>query len=125
VVDVRDVADLHVLAMTHAAARGERFLAVAGEFLSLQDIAKVLKSGLGAAGRLVRTGQLPNWVIRAGAMFNPLAREILPELGKRKNASNAKARRLLGWQPRSSEEAIVSAGESLIRLGLLGGRPSR
>jgi dihydroflavonol-4-reductase len=50
-----------------------------------------------------------------GAWFNPLAREILPELGKRKSASNAKARRLLGWQPRSNEEAIVAAARSLVR----------
>ena len=119
VVDVRDVADLHVLAMTHASAYGERFLAVAGEFMSLQEIAQVLKARMGAAGRRVRTRQLPNWLVRAGAWINPLAREIVPELGKKKSASGAKARKLLGWRPRSNEEAIVSAGESLVRLGLL------
>lgn len=119
VVDARDVADLHVLAMTHADARGERFLAVAGEFMSLQEIAQVLKAHMGAAGRRVRTRQLPNWLVRAGAWINPLAREIVPELGKRKSASGAKARRLLGWRPRSNEDAIVSAGESLVHLGLV------
>lgn len=120
VVDVRDVADLHVIAMTHPAARGERFLALAGEFLSLQQIARVLKERLGAAGRRVRTRQLPGWLLRAAAGIDPRVREILPELGKRKSGSNAKARRLLGWQPRSNEEAIVATGESLARLGLLG-----
>jgi nucleoside-diphosphate-sugar epimerase len=120
VVDVRDVADLHLLAMTHAAARGERFLALAGEFMSLQDIAKVLKSRMGGVGARVKTQQLPNWLLRAAAWVNPLAREILPELGKKKSGSNAKARRLLGWQPRPNEEAIVATGESLVHLGLLG-----
>jgi dihydroflavonol-4-reductase len=115
VVDVRDVADLHLLAMTHEVARGERFLAVAGDFMSLQDIAKVLKNRMGSAGDRIRTRQLPNWVLRVGAWFNPLAREILPELGKRKSASNAKAKRLLGWQPRSNEEAIVAAAQSLVK----------
>jgi len=115
VVDVRDVADLHWLAMTQEAARGERFLAVAGDFMSLQDIAKVLKNRMGSAGGRIRTRQLPNWVLRAGAWFNPLAREILPELGKRKSASNAKAKRLLGWQPRSNEEAIVAAAQSVVK----------
>ncbi|HEX4153665.1 MAG TPA: aldehyde reductase [Steroidobacteraceae bacterium] len=119
VVDVRDVADLHVLAMTHSAAKGERFLAVAGEFMTLQDIAKLLKARMGTAGIRVRTGQLPNWLVRAGAWINPLAREIVPELGKKKSASGAKAGRLLGWQPRTSEDAIVAAGQSLARLGLL------
>jgi len=120
VVDVRDVADLHVLAMTHAAANGERFLATAGEFMSLQDIAKVLKSRMGGAAGRVKTQQLPNWVLRAAAWFNPLVREILPELGKKKSGSSAKAKRLLGWQPRSNEEAIVATGKSLVNLGLLG-----
>jgi nucleoside-diphosphate-sugar epimerase len=119
VVDVRDVADLHLLAMTHPAAAGERFLATAGEFMSLQEIAQVLKSGMGESARRVRTRQLPDWLIRAAAWFNPLAREILPELGKRKSGSSAKARRMLGWQPRSSDEAVLAAGQSLVRLGLL------
>jgi nucleoside-diphosphate-sugar epimerase len=118
VVDVRDVADLHVLAMIRPAARGERFLAVAGDFMSLRDIAKVLKRRMGTLGSRVGTGQLPNWVLRAAAWFNPLAREILPELGKRKSASNAKAKRLLGWEPRSNEEAIVAGAESLVKLGV-------
>jgi nucleoside-diphosphate-sugar epimerase len=115
---VRDVADLHVLAMIRPAARGERFLAVAGDFMSLRDIAKVLKRRMGTLGSRVGTGQLPNWVLRAAAWFNPLAREILPELGKRKSASNAKAKRLLGWEPRSNEEAIVAGAESLVKLGV-------
>ena len=47
IVDVRDVADLHIRAMTHPAAKGERFLAVAGDFMSMLEIAKVLKSSHG------------------------------------------------------------------------------
>ncbi len=119
VVDGRDVADLHLLAMTHAAAKGERFLAAAGDFMSLQDVAKVLKSRMGEAGVRVKTRQLPNWLVRVASWFNPSVRAILPELGKRKSGSNAKARRLLGWQPRSNEAAIVATGQSLVHLGLL------
>jgi dihydroflavonol-4-reductase len=58
--------------------------------------------------------------LRAAALFNPAAREILPELGKRKNGSSAKARNLLGWTARSNEDAIVASGESLLRFGLVG-----
>ena len=119
VVDVRDVADLHVLAMTREAANGERFLAAAGEFMSLQGIASVLKDRMGEAGSRVKVRQLPDWLLRVAAWFNPLAREILPELGKRKNGSNAKAKQILGWQPRSNEEAMLATGESLVKLGLL------
>ncbi|MGA6982935.1 MAG: aldehyde reductase, partial [Candidatus Sulfotelmatobacter sp.] len=56
-------------------------------------------------------------------LFDPTVKQILPELGKKKNATNEKARRLLGWTPRSNEESIVAAAESLIRLGLLKNSP--
>jgi dihydroflavonol-4-reductase len=119
IVDVRDVADLHIRAMTDPAAKGERFLATAGDFMSMLDIAKLLKRRMGESARRVPTRQLPDWVLRIAAIFNPTVRQILPELGKRKSASGEKAIRLLGWTPRSNEEAIVATAESLLRLGLL------
>jgi nucleoside-diphosphate-sugar epimerase len=119
VVDVRDVADLHIRAMTHPAAKGERFLAVTGDFMSMVEIARVLKARLGSAARRVPTRQLPNWLVRLAAMRDPAVQQILPELGKVKNATSEKARRMLGWAPRSAEEAVVSTAESLMRLGLL------
>ena len=120
VVDVRDVADLHVRAMTDPAAQGERFLAVGGDFLSMLDIAKVLRRRMGVAAAKVPSRQVPDWLVRIAARFVPQMRGYLPELGKVKNATNEKARRLLGWTPRSTEEAIVAAAESLVRLGLVG-----
>lgn len=119
VVDVRDVADLHLRAMTHPAARGERFLALAGDFLSILDIAKVLKARMGAAARKVPTRQIPDWLVRLAALRDPAVKQILPELGKVKNATNQKARRVLGWTPRSNEESIVAAADSLAHFGLL------
>ena len=119
IVDVRDVADLHLRAMTHPAAKGERFLAVTGDFMSFRDIALVLKSRMGAAARRVPTRQLPDWLVRLAALRDPPVRQIIPELGKRKNATNAKARNMLGWSPRSREDAIIASAESMLRLGLL------
>jgi nucleoside-diphosphate-sugar epimerase len=119
VVDVRDVADLHIRAMTHPAAKGERFLAVAGDFVSMREIARMLKTRLGASAGRVPTRQLPNWLVRLAALWDPAVKQVVPELGKRKNATNEKARRVLGWAPRSSEEAVVATGESLVRLGLV------
>jgi nucleoside-diphosphate-sugar epimerase len=123
VVDVRDVADLHLRAMNNPAAKGERFLAVAGDFMSMQGIAKVLKARMNGAASRVPTRQLPNWLVRIASLRDPAVKQILPELGKRKNATNAKAKRLLGWNPRSNEESIVSTAESLVRLGLLKDSP--
>jgi nucleoside-diphosphate-sugar epimerase len=119
VVDVRDVADLHIRAMTDPAAKGERFLAVAGDTLSIGDMAKVLKRRLGAAARRVPTRQLPDWVVRLVGLVSPALRQLVPQLGKIRRASNEKARRVLGWTPRSSEEALVATAESLVRLRLL------
>lgn len=119
VVDVRDVADLHLRAMTDPAAKGERFLAVAGDFMSIHDIAIVLKARMGAAAKRVPTRQLPDWLVRLAALADPSIRQIVPELGTVKNGSAEKARRVLGWTPRSREDAIVATAESLMQLGLL------
>jgi len=118
-VDVRDVADLHLRAMTNPAANGERFLALAGDFMWMADIAKILKNRLGEPGKRVPTGELPDWLVRIAAFRDPAIRLILPELGKFKNATNEKAKRMLGWAPRSNEEAVIATAESLMRLGLL------
>jgi nucleoside-diphosphate-sugar epimerase len=124
-VDVRDVADLHLRAMTAPQAVGERFLAVAGEFLSMRQIGLILKAGLGTQARRVPTRELPDWLLRVVARFDASVGQIVPELGKAKSATNEKARRVLGWAPRSNEEALLATAESLARLGLLRGSARR
>jgi nucleoside-diphosphate-sugar epimerase len=119
VVDVRDVADLHVRAMTDAAAKGERFLAVAGDFMWLVEIAKALKERLGDKAKRVPTRQLPDWLVRLARFKDPAVKQIIPELGKWKNATSEKARAVLGWSPRSREESVSATAESLVRLGLV------
>ncbi|HXC94476.1 MAG TPA: aldehyde reductase [Edaphobacter sp.] len=125
VVDVRDVADLHLRAMTQPAAKGERFLAVADDFLTMQQIAMVLKSRMGEAAKRVPTRELPNWMVKLASLKDPAVKLIIPELGKKKNATNAKAVRMLGWLPRSREDALAATAESLVRLGLLSDSPRR
>jgi dihydroflavonol-4-reductase len=119
VVDVRDVADLHLKAMTDPQAAGERFLAVAGGFVSMREIGLMLRRRMGAAGRRVPTRELPDWLLRVVALFDKSVGQIVPELGKRKDATAAKAARILGWTPRSAEDAVVATAESLVRLRLL------
>jgi nucleoside-diphosphate-sugar epimerase len=119
VVDVRDVADLHLRAMTDAAAKGERFLAVAGDFMWLVEIAKALKERLGDKAKRVPTRQLPDWLVRLARFKDPAVKQIIPELGKWKNATSEKARAVLGWSPRSREESVSATAESLVRLGLV------
>ena len=119
VVDARDVADLHLRAMTHPSAKGERFIAVSGDSISMVEIARMLRSRLGVSARRVPRFQLPDWLVRLAAKRDPSVRQLLPLIGKIRNATSEKARRVLGWSPRSNEEALVDTAESLIRFGIL------
>lgn len=119
-VDVRDVASLHLLAMVHPAASGERFIATAGESVWLVEIARILKQHLGEAAAKVNAKQLPNTLVRLAALKDPLAKSMVPLLGRVMNVTSAKAISMLGWAPRSREEAVIATAESLIRLNLLG-----
>jgi nucleoside-diphosphate-sugar epimerase len=118
-VDVRDVADLHLRAMTSPAAKGERFIAVSGGIMSMLDIATVLRARLGDAARKVPTRQLPNWLVRVVALFDRTVRPMVPLLDNTRHATSAKAERMLGWKPRSREDAIVATAESLIKFGIV------
>lgn len=118
-VDVRDVADLHLRAMTLRAANGERFLAIAGHSLWIREVAQVLRQRLGMAANKVPTGEIPNSVVRLGAASNPALQALVPFLGINMNATSEKAIRLLGWSPRPAEDAVVASAESLIEFGLL------
>src|ERR1700722_4623088 len=118
-VDVRDVADIHLRAMTNPAANGERFLALAGDSISLLEVARILKKHMGTAARRVPTREMPDWIVRLMAHFVSDMKMIAPEVGKQKNISNEKARHILGWRPRSDQESIIATAESLQNLGLL------
>jgi dihydroflavonol-4-reductase len=119
VVDVRDVADLHLRAMTSPAARGERFIASSGDIMSMLAIARVLREHLGDAARKVPTRELPNWLVRFAARFDRTLRPLVPLLDSTRRATSAKAQRLLGWMPRPPEEALVATAESLIKFGVV------
>ena len=118
VVDVRDVADLHVRALRAPGMAGERFIA-SGRFMKLRELAQLLRAELGPQARRVTTRSLPDLLVRVAALFNPLARAVVGELGSVRNqdASHAKAR--LGWATRPVEQSIVDAARSLIELGVV------
>ena len=118
VVDVRDVADAHVRAMTAPEAAGERFLA-AGRFLWMAEVADILRENFPDYRRKLPKGTLPDWVLRAMTLINPPARQLIPELGRERNCSNAKAKQVLGWTPRPEEEAIIEGAQSLIDLNVI------
>jgi dihydroflavonol-4-reductase len=118
-VDVRDVADLHIRAMTNPAARGERFIAVAGETMSLHEIAGVLRRRMGASAAGAPRFEAPNWLVRLAARRVPRLADVLPQLGRIRRSSGAKAIEKLGWSPRPNEEIIMATAKSLLKLGLV------
>jgi nucleoside-diphosphate-sugar epimerase len=118
VVDVRDLADLHIRAMKSAEAAGERFLGT-GEFAWMREIATALREKLGPLAAKVPTRQLPNFVVRAAARFDPQLRSITMSLGRRNRHSVAKAQRVLDWAPRPAAETVVVCAQSLLEKGAL------
>jgi dihydroflavonol-4-reductase len=112
-VDVRDVADLHVIAMTSHQAAGERFIA-SSEFRWMREVAQILRDRLGERASKVPTRRLPNIAVRFGALFDPALRFVTPNLGRKHVASSAKAQRVLGWKPRDPVTTVVECAESLI-----------
>ncbi|GAA1440239.1 SDR family oxidoreductase [Leifsonia poae] len=126
VVDVRDVAALHLLAMIRPEALGERFLAIAGDVIGAQEAALLIRGHLGTAGARITTKEMPDWVLKTLAPFSRSVRDALPDIGAVRRASAEKAHRMLGWTPRTREDAIIATVDSLQRLRLEGGvAPSR
>ncbi|RED17750.1 NAD-dependent epimerase/dehydratase family protein [Parasphingopyxis lamellibrachiae] len=118
VVDVRDVADLHVRALTAPDMDGERFFA-AGKFFKLHDIAMLLKERLGDEAKKVPSRKLPDWLMKIVAIWDPVARQVKSELGKVRHADASHAKEKLGWQTRDEEQTIVDTARSLIDNGIV------
>lgn len=115
IIDVRDVADLHIRAMTNPDAKGQRFLALAGGKMSMPEIAAFLRKNMPEVSQKVSTKTLSDWGVRLAALFNPQAKAIASMLSASRNVSNEKAKKVLGWKPRSTnEEAIAASVESMI-----------
>ena len=118
IIDVRDVADLHIRAMTNPNAGGQRFLGLAGGVIRMPEIAVLLKNKLPDVSKKVSTRTLPNWVLNLAALFNEQARMAAPLVKIIRNISNAKAKKVLGWTPlANNEEAILAAVKSMVKFG--------
>jgi len=116
ITDVRDVADLHIRAMIHPEANGQRFIATADGQISMPEIAVFLKTNMPDVAKKVSTKTIPNWILHMASIFSQQAKTAALLLTMNRNVSNAKARKVLGWKPiGTNEEAILAAMESMIK----------
>ena len=117
VVDVRDVARMHRLALETASPSGGRYLAVA-DCVWMIDVARALRESLGQAARKAPTRVLPDWAVRLVSVFDPVARQAVPDLGKQFQVDNEPTRQALGLTFIPAGEAAAAMGRSLVDLGL-------
>jgi nucleoside-diphosphate-sugar epimerase len=118
VVDARDVADLHIRAMTDPKAAGERFVA-AGHFAWMADLAALLRAELGEGAAKVPTRKVPDFVIRLAGLFDKELGSVTPALGHKHDYSSAKAQAVLGWSPRPLKDTVLETARSLIAHGVV------
>ena len=120
IVDVRDVADLHIRAMTNPNANGQRFIASSDGQISLPEIGELVKNSNPNMAKKVPAKTLPNWIIYFAALFNNQAKEAALLLRMNRNVSNSKAKKILGWKPiANKEEAILASLKSMIEYEIL------
>ncbi|KFY31686.1 hypothetical protein V493_00885 [Pseudogymnoascus sp. VKM F-4281 (FW-2241)] len=120
IVDVRDVASLHLLSMTKPEAANQRFLAAGSDAaFSMLQLGQIIKEKRPQNAKKVPSFQIPNFLVHCLAFFDKPVRVILPDLGKIRKGSNKKARETLGWEPRGTEESILDTADSLVKYGLV------
>jgi dihydroflavonol-4-reductase len=123
IVDVRDVADLHLRAMTHPPAAGQRFIAASGDLLSMLDVARTLRAPPRSCRPQSADAGAADWLVRLAPLFDRTVKPLVSLLDSTRRATSAKAQRLLGWQLRTPQEAIIATAESLLTFGVVPKEP--
>lgn len=118
-IDARDVASLHILAMTSPKANGQRFLATTGETLSMLDVANVLRDAFPQYADKLPKRVIPDGLLKLISKFKPSLKMIASLTGNFADTSNQKSVELLGWHPRSAKESITATAQSMIDLGIV------
>jgi len=121
IVDVRDVASLHVSALESPNAAGKRYLCVSGN-MTMREIAEILRVHLPERAAKIPKRELPRWLVRVASLFDPVTRAVVFELGIRRECDTRAARSDLGFSPRPVAESVRDTADSLVAQRLLSGR---
>lgn len=115
-VDVRDIATMHVRALTSAEAAGKRIIGSA-QFVWFLDMAKILAEQY--PDLRITTRKAPDWLVKFLALFDKAIRSIVPILGREQRLNNGRAKRILGMDFTDIEDSIRQSGDYLVRHGLV------
>ena len=85
----------------------------------MSEVADVLREKFPDYQKKLPKGELPDWLLKVLTLVNPPLKAVVPELGRERHCSNEKARRVLGWTPRTEEEAIIESAQTLIDLNVV------
>jgi nucleoside-diphosphate-sugar epimerase len=117
-IDVRDLAVAHAVALDHPAAAGERFL-IANGFLTFREIGQIMAATLPDLSRHIATWEAPDLVLRVLSVFDRSVLALLADLSTPRHCDNTKAREHLGLTFRTPREAVASATLTLRNLGVI------
>jgi dihydroflavonol-4-reductase len=109
-VDVRDVARLHVAALSAEGASGKRFIAASEQPVAMAEVANILKSG---GYTKVSTRKAPNFAIKAMGLIDREARAMAPQLGKKISYDNHETFGILGWKPTQLKTTFLEMAGAL------------
>jgi len=116
IVDVRNIAAMHVAALSNPESKGKRFIGSSGG-MWFRDIGRHIKSL--HPDMKIATRQAPNWFVRLYALVDPTVRMALPLLGKHIVTDNSRARSILGVDFISAEDSVAASAEFLIENDLV------
>ncbi|GHA12753.1 nucleoside-diphosphate sugar epimerase [Devosia pacifica] len=116
VIDVRDVAAMHIAALENDESIGERYLAT-NRYIHFTEVAEILRQKY--PDRPITRKVVPDWMLRIMARMGAPVRQIINDVGNVKHFEGRKGERLLGRPYISAEEAVLSAAETVTRFGLL------
>ena len=116
VIDVRDVAAMHVASLQQPSSSGHRYLATS-DYVPFAEVAEVLRAAY--PDREITRKQVPDWIIKLLARFGGPTRQIINDIGNEKHYDRTKGEGLLGRPFISGKEAILATAESVLRLGLV------
>ena len=109
-IDVRDVAKLHVAAITAEGAVGKRFIASSDEPLHFKEVTGILKD---AGYKKASTRQAPKFLLKLMSLFDDQVKGLLPMVGERQTVANKETYEILGWEPTPIDQSLIETAESI------------